>query len=278
MDTVNEWVRHCYGTLKVNHIALPKYSAEVLLAHVIGIPKHLDIYLYPERILTNDQKLSLHALLKRRLMHEPLEYLVGYADFHQIRVQLSQDVLIPRPETEELVEKVIRQLKGKDLKNKTLWDLCTGSGCIAIAIKKALPDLQVIASDICPKALEVAKKNAEMNGVEITFYQADFLNAYQGTWDYLVCNPPYISKNEYETLDASLSYEPKQALLAERNGLAFYENLAVKEAKRGKWLFLELGQTQAEAVKNLFIEKLKLTGQILLDLSGKKRFFFLEFE
>jgi len=75
-----------------------------------------------------------------------------------------------------------------------------------------------------------------------------------------------------------LSYEPKQALLAERNGLAFYENLAVKEAKRGKWLFLELGQTQAEAVKNLFIEKLKLTGQILLDLSGKKRFFFLEFE
>ncbi|MCB1118512.1 MAG: peptide chain release factor N(5)-glutamine methyltransferase [Chlamydiia bacterium] len=163
---------------------------------------------------------QFYPRLERYLKGEPLAYLRGFVDFLGCHISVSSDVLIPRQETEILADKIVQSAP-----TGILWDLCTGSGCLAIAIKKHCPDLNVFASDISPKALALAKQNATENAVSITFYEGDFLAPFAGqTADVIVSNPPYVTEEEYAALDPQVKdWEPKLALVG---GDTFYRQLA----------------------------------------------------
>ena len=221
--------------------------------------------------------------MKRAVKGEPFEYITGQVSFYHCNISVTPDVLIPRPETEILVDMACKYLKTQDLIGKTAWDLCTGSGCIGIAVKKSCPDLGVSLSDISDKALAVASKNAQENSCLVEFVHGDFLKPFKDCKaDFIFCNPPYIAFKEYLTLDPSVKdFEPKEALLGGEDGLAFYKRL--KEdlpsyLNRGAKIFLEIGMGQGNALLDLFSAHPWKGARIEKDWAGHDRFFFLEFE
>jgi len=236
-----------------------------LLAHALGTTKNA--LLLSQEIILEPAWNNFLLLLERRNRGEPLQQILGYVDFFGCRIEITPDVLIPRQETELLAEFVVKNISP----NKVLVDLCTGSGCLAIAIKKALPNLHVIGLDISKKALDIARKNADLNNVSVEFLEGDLLEPLQGRkFDYLVSNPPYVTEEEYLSLDPSVRlFEPRAALVG---GLEFYKRIA-SHLPLSK-LFLEIGCTQGEAVKAIFGGK----GTILKDFAAHDRFFFLEIE
>lgn len=257
-------------------------SAEELLACVLNL-KRMDLYLQHDRPLEEKELVLMRALLKRKASGEPLEYILGEIDFYQCRLKITPDVLIPRQETEILVDMAVKQMKGMCLSQKVLWDLCTGSGCIGIALKKAFPELHVSLSDHCPKALALAKANAENNQIRLDCRMGDLLEPFRGERaDFIFCNPPYVSLQEYEVLDSGVkNYEPKKALVGGVRGLDFYQRLASQlpsYLRSGAQLFFEIGEGQGAAVQELFGALPWRRSRLLKDWSGRERFFFLEIE
>ncbi|MBM3184496.1 MAG: peptide chain release factor N(5)-glutamine methyltransferase, partial [Chlamydiae bacterium] len=183
---------------------------------------------------------------------------------------------MPRQETEILAFYMLERLKG--CKGGIVLDLCTGSGCLGLSIKKNRPDMHVILSDISPLALACARKNAALNGLEVEILEGDLLGPLgDRKVDYVVCNPPYVSDEEYEYLDSSVrDYEPKIALVGGREGLDFYARLS-KDLKKhlnlGGKVFLEIGKDQGAGVMRLFADWDKK--EVLKDFAGHDRFFFL---
>jgi len=260
----------------------PKNSVEKLLGDVISCaPK--EVYLHFDQLLTLEQEKLFKDHLERRKKSEPVEYILKKVFFYESEFFINQDVLIPRLETELLVDLVVEELKGQNLKEKTLWDICTGSGCIGISIKKKLPDLKVVCSDICPKALEIAKKNAELNSVQIDFLNGDLLDPFQkNSCDYLVSNPPYISFKDKEWMDEDVKgFEPSKALFAPDEGLECYKRfklLMPQYLKTGAKAFFEMGYNQKKEIENLFFDSNFKDLRFIKDYPGKDRFFFLEIE
>lgn len=157
----------------------------------------------------------------------PVQYLIGYTYFLGLKLKINPKVLIPRFETEEVVEKAIEIIKARNLKK--IVDVGTGSGCIAIALKKAIPSINITAIDISCEALEVAKENAYLNNVEIDFVENDLLSNINDTFDMVISNPPYISRDE-EVMDLVYNNEPHLALFSDNNGLYHYQKL-LQQAK-----------------------------------------------
>jgi release factor glutamine methyltransferase len=253
-------------------------TAEEILASVLGI-KRIELYMQFDRPLVEAELEKMRAALKRSAQGEPVEYIFGECEFYGCRLEVTPDVLIPRPETEVMVDLIAKRIKGK----KNLWDLCTGSGCIGLALKRACPELSVTLSDLSPKALALAKKNAEKNHLQVEFLFGDLLQPFAGKKaDAVVCNPPYISKKEYESLDVSVrSFEPSMALVGGETGFEFYERLAAELPRylcEGGALFLEIGFQQGNGVKEIFKKSPWREGEILKDWAGHDRFFFLEIE
>jgi release factor glutamine methyltransferase len=190
------------------------------------------------------------ARLKR---HEPPQYILGWAEFCGLRFNVDARVLIPRPETEELVWQILSENPNLPLK---VLDVGTGSGAIAVSLAKNRPSWQVTASDISVDALVVARENALANSAAVQFVQSDVLSELTDTYDLIVSNPPYVARADAEEMDESVKkYEPEQALFAESNGFAIYEKLA-QQAKThlsvdGK-IYLEMGYKQGAALKALF--------------------------
>lgn len=269
MKTIQEILTTSTDYLAQKGILHARRKVEHLLCHLLHTQR-VDLYLNFDKPIEEKELQAVRAGLKRLSMGEPLAYVIGSMEFYHCNIRVTPDVLIPRPETEELVEKIVREVK-----NGELWDICTGSGCIAIAIKKAVPALHVVAVDISEKALNLAKENAKANGVEIEFLQGDLLSPLQGRKaDVIVSNPPYVSQNEYDTLDSSVrDFEPKLALLGGEDGLTFYRTFQ-KEIKNylkpGGRFLAEIGATQGDSLLALFGG-----GTLLSDMSGKKRFFEL---
>ncbi|MBI3900732.1 MAG: peptide chain release factor N(5)-glutamine methyltransferase, partial [Chlamydiia bacterium] len=190
-------------------------------------------------------------LLNRHEAEEPWEYILGEISFYDCRVRVDQRALIPRCETELLVDLIVKLTP-----QGTLWDLCTGSGCIGIALKKHLPHLDVSLSDLSSDALSLALENCQINQIDLPLYQGDLLTPFQGKKaDYIVCNPPYVSEEEYLFLDLSVkAFEPKMALVAKNRGLFFYQRLAVEALDylpSGGQNFLDIGHFQIKAVKEI---------------------------
>jgi release factor glutamine methyltransferase len=209
---------------------------------------------HPERLLSAQQAELFEMLLKRRLASEPVQYLTGEQEFFGLLFAVSPDVLIPRPETEHLVEAVLARFDRNA--NPRIVDVGTGSGAIAVAIAHALQQSQVVAVDISLAALEVARRNAERHGVidRVTLRQSDLLmEAGSSEFDVVVSNPPYIANGE-ELEPQVADYEPRSALYAGPTGLEVYERLipqANRVLKPQGWLMMEIGYGQQPALEAL---------------------------
>jgi release factor glutamine methyltransferase len=228
----------------------PRRDAELILAHVLGCDATA-LLTHPERTLSAKEAEQFDTLLGRRLASEPLQYLTGTQEFFGLLFEVSPAVLIPRPETEHLVEAVLERFE-RDA-NLRIVDVGTGSGAIAVAIAHAMPRARVTAVDLYPSALEIARRNAERNGVidRVTLLQSDLLAAAGNTkFDVVVSNPPYIA-NEEPLEPQVADYEPRSALYAGPTGLEVYERL-IPQARaalnpRG-WLMMEIGYGQEAAL------------------------------
>lgn len=230
-------------------------DAILLLRHVLGIP-HAEMYAYRERPLTALQTEAFNAQLQQRLRGVPVQYITGEQEFFGRPFHVTPDVLIPRPETEHLVEAAIARLQG--LNGARIADVGTGSGAIAVALAHSLLTAEIVALDISPAALVVAAENAKYNGVaeRIRFLKSDLLAAVADEhFDAIVSNPPYIAESERNALPVEVrEHEPAQALFAGRTGLEFYQRLipaALPLLVCGGWLMMEIGHGQRDAVRSL---------------------------
>jgi release factor glutamine methyltransferase len=282
MKTLGEILTISAGFLKEKKCPRFRRAAEELIAHVLKL-KRLDLYMLFDRPVQETELEILRPFLKRAAKGEPVEYIIGEVLFYHCQLSIGPSVLIPRPETEILVDLACRMLRTADLHQKNAWDLCTGSGCIGIAVKKANPDLCISLSDISEKALEIAAMNACRNDVQIEFLKGDLLAPFDGRKaDFIFCNPPYISSEEFLTLDPSVKdYEPLEALIDGDDGLSFYrrlENELPSYLNPQAKIFLEIGRDQGKSVLNIFSRKGWKNRRVEKDWAGHDRFFFLEFE
>ena len=214
---------------------------------------------------------------KKLLNKYPIQYLIGYVNFYGYKINVNEDVLIPRYETEFLVEKTIKYYK-KLFNNKvSILDIGTGSGAISIALKKNI-DCDVTACDISKKALEMAKNNAKSNNVDINFIESDIFNNINDKYDIIISNPPYIANNEEVEYSVD-KYEPHLALYANDNGLYFYKEIIKNASKYLNDKFIvafEIGYQQADDIIKIVDNNFTDVKTIIeKDLSGKDRYLFI---
>lgn len=237
----------------------------------------MDSLSYLKKYLPKDK---LEEGIKRLNAGEPVQYIVGNVAFFDLEFDVDKNVLIPRFETEELVEKTMQYLKQNPTSFYRIADIGTGCGCIAITLSKKLP-CEVIATDISSSALEVAKKNASKNATSVTFLEGNLLEPLTGQFDCIISNPPYISYEE-EIMDIVKNNEPSIALYAKNDGLYFYEEILkqVRPYLKDKaFLAFEIGQTQGERISSLAHQYFpNCRTSVEKDLTGVDRFFFLFYE
>ncbi len=229
----------------------PRLEAEYLLSEVLDIPR-LELYLRFEQPLNPKERDRLKAYVVRRANREPLQYIVGYTEFYGYKIEVDPRVLIPRPETELLVEKAI----GFCRFDTKILEIGTGSGAIPIAILRQFPGITVHAVDISQEALELAEKNAIVNTADVQFFHSDiYENVPSEKYGLIISNPPYIRDDEYETLAPEITrYEPKLALTAGEEGMNAYRRIiegAENYLAEGGKILLEIGSKQAEAITEL---------------------------
>lgn len=242
------------------NIDSPRLSAELLLSSVLGL-KRIELYTQFDKSVPKQQLDKLHGLVERAGRCEPVAYLVGKTEFYSLELDITPDCMIPRPETELLVERAIEFLRTRSSR-QFVCDLCTGSGCIAIAIARNYPDCQIIATDISDAALNVAAKNIEKDQLKdrIKMLCGDLFDPLVpqldvDKFDLIVCNPPYVSAAEFEKLGKNIKdYEPHIALYAGENGLDVHRRITEKVdvfLKPDATLILEIGYRQGQVVREL---------------------------
>ncbi len=205
----------------------------------------------PHHAVSEEDFQTLDPQIKRRLSGEPLQYVLGEWEFYGLPFYVDRSVLIPRPDTEVLVEEALKRLSADRC---DVLDLCCGSGCIGIALA-VCGNARVTAADISADALEITARNARRNGVSVTTVRSELFDGIEGRFDLIVSNPPYLSKEEMDARDASLRFEPALALDGGADGLDFYRRIAadyLRYLKPRGTLLLEIGMTQKKAVSALF--------------------------
>lgn len=248
-------------------------EAELLLCHVLSKDRSY-LFAYPEKILSSDQIAQFQALVHRRMAGEPMAYLLGEKEFWSLTLHVTEDTLIPRPETELLVEKVLEKLPQKEFQR--VADLGTGTGAIAIAIASERPNWQIHATDISDKAIEVALKNAKRHEIHnICFIKGVWCDALsEEKYNAIVSNPPYIDPNDTHLTKGDVRFEPKGALVSDEHGLKDLK-MIVHQAKfdlsPGGWLLLEHGYDQGKAVREMLLATGYQNVETYLDLAGQER-------
>lgn len=251
------------GYFTENKIDAPRLSAELLLSHILSCQR-IELYTDFDKIVNPTKLQELRALVKRGSQHEPIAYLVGRCEFYSLRIKVNSSCLIPRPETELLVERGMDFLRRRQGEQAVL-DLCTGSGCIAIALAKNYPNCHITATDISDDALSIADENIKAHDLadRIHLMSGDLFDPIiegldEAKFDLIVCNPPYVTSAEMETLDKNVKdYEPHTALHAGKEGLDVYRRIFAqvdKFLKPDAALILEIGYTQGKAVQQLLEE------------------------
>lgn len=254
----------------------PRMSIEWLLSHVLDC-KRLDIYLQYDRPLSEDNLNRIRPLIKRRAVHEPLQYITGSTDFMGCKIYVNPDVLIPRDETEQLVEHIMRFFDSRRSDPLKLLDIGTGSGCIPIALKNHFPEWHCCGIDISGNALQTAEFNAMENKMDVEFILCD-LNSIENVeqiagrqWDIVVSNPPYITHKEKETLDPQvLNFEPGLALFHE-SPLKLYQKICSFASSQKSVLFLECSDQFADQIRDTVQHYFEWV-QLLKDLDENNRF------
>ena len=268
-------LENIYGSNEANALIM------ILLEHCFGIDR-VKMALEPELRLSESELLTLHFAVKELLKNKPIQYVIGETEFCGMRFFVEKGVLIPRPETEELVNQLVsysvNQLHSQSFR---IIEIGTGSGCIAISLAKLLKNSVVTAVDVSEKALEIAKKNAEANGVDVQFVLDDILNPKKpelidNQYDIIVSNPPYVCESEKKEMRANvLDYEPSSALFVSDNDpLIFYRKIlefAQKTLKPDGQVWLEINEKFGTEMQNLCLEKGFKNVEIIKDFRGKDR-------
>ena len=278
--TIKELLNWISTYLAQKEIDSPRLCAELLLANVLEMSR-IQLYTNFDKTVSEPDREKLRSLVKHAADQEPVQYLVGRTEFYSLEIELTRDTLIPRPETELLVERAIEYLRTKN-GPQLICDLCTGSGCIAVAIAKNFADCHIIATDISDQALNVAAANIKKHHLES---RIDLINGNlfepligqmnENLFDLIVTNPPYVSESEYQNLPENIrKHEPTHALLAGPEGLDIYKQIAVQapnHLKPGAAIMMEIGYKQAPAVNEL-LEKANLKNiSVEKDHAGRDR-------
>jgi release factor glutamine methyltransferase len=248
-------LEHAVGVLTSRDVASPRLAAEVLLMHTLHCDR-AHLYAHPERALTADEMNEYHSFVHERAGGKPTQYITGHQEFWGMDFLVSEAVLIPRPETEHSVEAAL-ELARADSAIKKIIDVGTGSGCIALALAKELPDREIHASDVSEVALAIARANAERLGLDrVQCRRADLLSdAQPDSYDLVVSNPPYVGKNEPEKVQQIVrDWEPHIAVFGGATGLEIYERLipqALNALRPGGWLVMEIGYSIEQPIRNL---------------------------
>jgi release factor glutamine methyltransferase len=253
--SLRQAVRQAADELQRAGMKTPARDAELLLVHTTGLSR-TDLIASPTQTLTAAQERRYRELIDRRANWEPIQYITGEREFYGLRFTVTPEVLIPRPETEHLVEAALERIPPNVPFH--IADVGTGSGAIAVALAVGRPTASVIAVDISAAALKIARQNASANGVaaRIEFVEADLLVGIAAqSVDMVVSNPPYVADGERETLDAEVkNYEPARSLFAGPTGLEVYERLipqAANALRPGGWLIMEIGAGQQSQLSQL---------------------------
>ena len=227
------------------------------MAHVLNCDR-LSLYLNKDRKLAKEESTLVSSILKRRITGEPAQYILGYTEFMGLRFKVDGRVLIPRPETEILVEtalKIKQRISRDSGRPLEILDMGTGSGCIAVSLAKNIADCRITASDISSHALELAKENADLHQARIEFTQSDLFFSLEGRkFDLIVSNPPYIPSEVLNTLEREISFEPVSALEGGSDGLDFYRRIISRAASylnKGGFLIMEIGFGQSGLIENI---------------------------
>ena len=252
--TIKELLNQGIIMLKNEEIEYPKNKARAILQYTLKKPREY-LIIYDNKEVSKEEREEYVKNVKRLISGEPLQYITGVQEFMKLNFIVTKDVLIPQPDTEILVEEVINI--AYKLENPIILDLCTGSGAIAISIAKNVPNVKIVATDISKNALEIAKRNAQFNGVlnNIDFIESDLFDKIKNIkFDIIVSNPPYIPTSDINTLPIDVQQEPILALDGGKDGLDFYRRIS-KNAhnflSRQGYLCLEIGYNQKEDVKRI---------------------------
>ncbi len=242
----------------------------ILLCHALGITR-VGLITQSERALSEDDAATLSALVERRAKGEPIAYIVGKREFFGLDFQVSDAVLIPRPDTELLVELAIERLAPRG----RMLDMGTGSGAIAVAVAHQRPDADVSAMDVSEAALQVARGNAAANGARVRFLQSDWFGALQGdVFDLIASNPPYIAAGDKHLGQGDLRFEPAGALTDHADGMSALRTIATgapAHLKPHSWLLMEHGYDQAAKVRLMLVTQGYTEVQSWRDLAGIER-------
>ncbi len=278
--TILELLRTSVEYLKSKEIENPRADVEIMLAHVLMLDR-MGLYLNFDRPVNAHELNVFRDLLKRRMRREPVQYIVGHKEFWSLDFEVNRHVLIPRWETELLVEEVLSTLKENDNPPARILDIGTGCGVIAISLAKDIKDKFVYATDISEDALELARKNAKIHNVEryITFLKGHLfepLRSKTGFFDVVVCNPPYIPTPDFSQLPPEIRYfEPRIALNGGEDGLKLIRPIISQVSEflsNDGWLMLEIGQGQSRIVYKLIEDTNKFKSPFVIqDYSGIER-------
>ncbi len=278
IDRLLKWTQDYFAQ---KNIAGSRLDAEVLLAHATGL-KRIELYTNFDRVVSNEQRALFRGFVHERAEHRPTAYIVGEREFMSMKFRVTPEVLIPRPETEFVVEGALERIADRNAE-LLVADIGTGSGCIAISLATRLPKARFVAVDVSQAALAIARENAERHGVaeRVEFLEGDMLEplaagGYAGRVDFLLSNPPYISEAEWpEVMPDVRLYEPKEALLAEGDAMKFYRVIArgaAGVANDGGWVLVEAGAERAEEIAAIFAEESTLADiQTIRDYRGVER-------
>ncbi len=270
-------LKEAKGILSNTGIENPERDAEVLLSHCLGIER---VILYrDDPDISDEMNAQIDALLKRRTGREPLQYILGYTEFYGLKIKVGTGVLIPRPETELLAEEAIKTISKCKFQNAKckIFDLCTGSGCIALALARAFPDARVYGTDMSADALGYAKENAGLNNIKnIIFLKGDLFKPVKDMqFDMIISNPPYIRKDDMKLLQPEIiDWEPVAALDGGEDGLDYYRKIisgAGDYLKENGILLLEIGFGQSGLIRNMAEHEGFVDIHILKDYAGIER-------
>lgn len=257
--TINRLLTWITGYLARKAVDSPRFSAELLLSEVLARPR-IELYTHFDQVVPDSDLERLRDLVRRAGEHEPVAYLVGWTEFYSLRIEVCRDCLIPRPETELLVQRAIEFVRSRP-GPQSLLDLGTGSGCIAIAVAVNCSRASCLATDICDRALAVAARNIQLHGLtdQVILAKGDLFEPVrttgEGPFDLIVSNPPYVASDEFEVLDRSVrDYEPRLALDGGPDGLMYIRQIVSQSGQLLRpdgTLMLEIGYRQGKQVCEL---------------------------
>ena len=260
MVTIGELYANVKSMLKKVDIDTYRFESKCIMEHAfkIELPRLL---LNADSAAPDEIVKFVHSMVNKRSTGYPLQYILGEWVFYGLPFKVGEGVLIPRPDTETIIDTVLKKYNADKNSSPRIADLCSGSGCIAVTLKKEIPDAHVTAIEVSDTALEYLKENAELNGADIEIIKGDVLDESLAEkleqFDIIVSNPPYLSKNDMDNLQTEVSFEPQSALDGGQDGLEYYRKMTSiwkNKIKPGGLFFYEIGIGQGEEVKEIFLE------------------------